>query len=185
MIIEARGKLPDIEHALFIAPDAVIAGDVTIGENSSVWFSAVLRAEEAPIIVGEHVNIQDHVMIHADRDLPVILEEGCNIGHNAVVHGCTIKKGALVGMNATIMNGAVIGEGSVIAAGALVLQNAVIPPNSVVAGVPGKVKKTISDEQAALQLLNNKTYVGDAIDYARVLDYSPENVPVFRDPANA
>lgn len=92
MIVEARGKLPDIEHALFIAPDAVIAGDVTIGENSSVWFSAVLRAEEAPIIVGEHVNIQDHVMIHADRDLPVILEEGCNIGHNAVVHGCTIRR---------------------------------------------------------------------------------------------
>lgn len=87
-------------------------------------------------------------------------------------------------MNATIMNGAVVGEGSVIAAGALVMQNAVIPPNSVVAGVPGKVKKTISDEQAALQLLNNKTYVDDAIDYARVLDYSPENVPVFRDPAN-
>lgn len=169
MIIEMRGKRPDVEGALFIAPDAVISGDVHLAEDTSIWFHAVLRAEDESITIGARSNVQDHVMIHADFDLPVTVGEGVSIGHNAIVHGCTIEDDVLIGMGATVMNGAVIGKGSVVAAGALVLQGTVIPPYSVVAGVPGKVKKTISEEVAATNRRNNNIYLKDARDYAEAL----------------
>lgn len=169
MIIEMRGKRPDVEGALFIAPDAVISGDVHLAEDTSIWFHAVLRAEEQPITIGARSNVQDHVMIHADFGLPVTVGEGVSIGHNAIVHGCTIEDDVLIGMGATVMNGAVIGKGAVIAAGALVLQGTVVPPYSVVAGVPGKVKKTISEEVAATNRRNNNIYLDDARAYAEAL----------------
>lgn len=136
MLIEFKGKAPDVSQAAYIAENATICGDVTLGKDSSVWFNAVIRAEVAPISVGEMSNVQDHTMLHADYDCPIRIGSRVSIGHSAIIHGATIEDRVIVGMGAIVMNGAVIGEGSIIAAGALVKEGTVIPPYSLVAGVP-------------------------------------------------
>lgn len=144
MLIEFKGMAPDVSQAAYIAENATICGDVTLGKDSSVWFNAVIRAEVAPISVGEMSNVQDHTMLHADYDCPIRIGSRVSIGHSAIIHGATIEDRVIVGMGAIVMNGAVIGEGSIIAAGALIKEGTVIPPYSLVAGVPGVVKKTLT-----------------------------------------
>ena len=144
MLIEFKGMAPDVSQAAYIAENATICGDVTLGKDSSVWFNAVIRAEVAPISVGEMSNVQDHTMLHADYDCPIRIGSRVSIGHSAIIHGATIEDRVIVGMGAIVMNGAVIGEGSIIAAGALVKEGTIIPPYSLVAGVPGVVKKTLT-----------------------------------------
>ena len=170
MIIEFKGMRPDIDKAAYIAENATISGDVTLGENSSVWFNAVMRAEVAPITIGALSNVQDHVMLHADYDCPVTVGERVSIGHSAIVHGATIEDRVIVGMGAIVMNGAVIGEGSIIAAGALVKEGMVVPPYSLVAGVPGVVKKTFEPGQRP-QENNDEVYTDDAFAYAAAPHY--------------
>ena len=170
MIIEFKGMRPDIDKAAYIAENATISGDVTLGENSSVWFNAVMRAEVAPIIVGALSNVQDHVMLHADYDCPVTIGNRVSIGHSAIVHGATIEDRVIVGMGAIVMNGAVIGEGSIIAAGALVKEGMVVPPYSLVAGVPGVVKKTFEPGQRP-QEHNDEVCTDDAFAYAAAPHY--------------
>lgn len=119
MLIEFKGMVPDVSQAAYIAENATICGDVTFGKDSSVWFNAVIRAEVAPINVGEMSNVQDHTMLHADYDCPIRIGSRVSIGHSAIIHGATIEDRVIVGMGAIVMNGAVIGEGSIIAAGAL------------------------------------------------------------------
>ncbi len=119
MLIEFKGMVPDVSQAAYIAENATICGDVTLGKDSSVWFNAVIRAEVAPINVGEMSNVQDHTMLHADYDCPIRIGSRVSIGHSAIIHGATIEDRVIVGMGAIVMNGAVIGEGSIIAAGAL------------------------------------------------------------------
>ena len=170
MIIEFKGMRPDIDKAAYIAENATISGDVTLGENSSVWFNAVMRAEVAPITIGALSNVQDHVMLHADYDCPVTIGERVSIGHSAIVHGATIEDRVIVGMGAIVMNGAVIGEGSIIAAGALVKEGMVVPPYSLVAGVPGVVKKTFEPGQRP-QENNDEVYTDDAFAYAAAPHY--------------
>ena len=170
MIIEFKGMRPDIDKAAYIAENATISGDVTLGENSSVWFNAVMRAEVAPITIGALSNVQDHVMLHADYDCPVTIGERVSIGHSAIVHGATIEDRVIVGMGAIVMNGAVIGEGSIIAAGALVKEGMVVPPYSLVAGVPGVVKKTVEPGQRP-QENNDEVYTDDAFAYAAAPHY--------------
>lgn len=119
MLIEFKGMVPDVSQAAYIAENATICGDVTLGKDSSVWFNAVIRAEVAPINVGEMSNVQDHTMLHADYDCPIRIGSRVLIGHSAIIHGATIEDRVIVGMGAIVMNGAVIGEGSIIAAGAL------------------------------------------------------------------
>lgn len=109
--------------------------------------SAVLRAECEPLRIGDRTNVQDNVVVHIDSGFPVTIGSDVTVGHGAIVHGCTVEDGVLIGMGSTILNGAVIGEGSVVAAGALVLEGAVVPPYSLVAGVPAKVKKALSAEE--------------------------------------
>jgi len=130
-----------------VAPGAVVVGDVTLGEGASVWYNAVLRADNEPIVIGVGSNLQDNVSCHVDSGAPLTLGSGVSVGHNAVLHGCTIEDDVLIGMHATVMNGAVVGTGSLIAAGALVTEGAIIPPRSLVAGVPGKVRRTLSDAE--------------------------------------
>lgn len=149
MIIEFKGMRPNVEQAAYIAENATISGDVTLGKDSSVWFNAVIRAEVAPITIGAMSNIQDHTMLHADYDCPVTIGDRVSIGHSAIIHGATIEDRVIVGMGAIVMNGAVVGEGSIIAAGALVKQGMVIPPYSLVAGVPGVIKKTLTPGERA------------------------------------
>ena len=132
----------------WIAPTAVLIGRVRIKRDASVWFGAVLRAEDEIIEVGERSNIQDGAILHVDPGFPLTIGENCTIGHRAMLHGCTIGPGSLVGMCATILNGARIGRNCLIGAGALVPEGEVIPDNSLVIGVPGKVKRPVDEEMA-------------------------------------
>jgi len=124
-------------------------GDVTLGEDSSVWYVSVVRADTDAITIGDRTNIQDGTIIHVDANQPCAIGDQVSIGHRAVLHGCTIEDGALVGIGAIVLNGAIVGRGSVIAAGALVPEGMTIAPGSLVVGVPGKVVGTVSAELAA------------------------------------
>ena len=121
MIIEFKGMRPDVEKAAFVADSATLAGDIHLGENSSVWFGASMRAEVSSITIGKDSNVQDNAMLHADYDLPIVIGERVSVGHNAIVHGAVIEDDVIVGMHATVMNGAKVGRGSIIAAGARTL----------------------------------------------------------------
>ena len=138
---------PHVAESAWVAPGAVLVGNVTLAERASVWYNAVLRADNEPIVIGERSNLQDNVSCHVDKGAPLTLGRGVSVGHNAVLHGCVIEDDVLVGMHATVMNGAVVGAGSLIAAGALVTEGAIIPPHSLVAGMPGKVRRTLSDAE--------------------------------------
>lgn len=133
-------------------------GAVTLHDGASVWYNAVLRADSDTITVGVGSNLQDNVSVHVDRGHPVVIGADVSVGHNAVVHGCTIGDGSLIGMGSVILSGAVIGAGSLIAGGAVVLEGAQIPPGSLVAGVPGKVRRSLTEEERAGILRNAEIY---------------------------
>lgn len=149
---------PKAASTAFIADTATLAGGVTLAENTSVWYSAVLRADTGSITVGAGSNVQDNAVLHTGPGLDVTIGRNVSIGHSAVVHGCTVGDSCLIGMHATILNGAVIGAGSLIAAGALVTEGAVIPPNSLVVGVPGKVLRPVTPDQTASIAANAEEY---------------------------
>ncbi len=157
-VLTVSGKTPVIDPSAFLAAGARVVGDVRIAEGSSVWYNAVLRADGDSITVGAGSNLQDNVSVHVDRGKPVVIGENVSVGHNAVVHGCTIEDGSLIGMGAVILNGAVIGAGSLVAGGAVVLEGTVIPPGSLVAGVPGKVRRELSEDERAGLVRNAGTY---------------------------
>jgi carbonic anhydrase/acetyltransferase-like protein (isoleucine patch superfamily) len=146
-VIDFGGKSPDIHPSAFVAPTASIIGDAHLGERASAFYGVSVRADSATITVGAGSNLQDNVVLHADEGFPCTLGSGVSVGHNAVVHGCTVEDNVLVGMSATIMNGAVIGEGSLVAAGAVVLEGTIVPPRSLVAGVPAKVRRELTDDE--------------------------------------
>ncbi len=138
---------PKIHESVFIAPTAQIIGNVRIGQGSSVWFQTVIRGDLDKISIGERTNIQDLCTCHADENIPLKIKNGVTIGHNCVIHGCTIEENCLIGMGAIVMNQAVIGRGSVVAAGTLILEKTIIPPYSLVTGSPGKIKKTYENKE--------------------------------------
>ena len=140
-------KNPDIHPSAFVAPGAVVRGEVHLAENSSVFYNAVLRGDRAPISIGEGTNIQDNCVIHVEYDLPVTLGKNVTVGHGAILHGCTIGDETLIGMGAIVLNGARIGRNCLIGAGALVTQNAVIPDGSMVIGSPARVKRPLTPEE--------------------------------------
>ncbi|MEH0110395.1 gamma carbonic anhydrase family protein [Tersicoccus sp. MR15.9] len=138
---------PQIDPSAFVAPTATLIGDVSIGDGAGVFYGAVVRADTARISLGAGSNLQDNVVVHADPDFPATIGSGVSVGHNAVVHGCTVEDDCLIGMNATVLNGAVIGTGSLVAAGAVVLEGTVVPPGSLVAGVPAKVRRELNEAE--------------------------------------
>lgn len=138
---------PDIGDAAFIAPGAVVIGQVTLGSGSSIWYGCVVRADLERIEIGADVNVQDGSILHADPDLPVILGDRVSLGHGAIVHGAVVEADSLIGMRATVLNGARIGTGSVVAAGAVVPPGMVVPPGSLVVGVPGRVRKETGETE--------------------------------------
>jgi len=146
-VISFEGHTPDISPDAYVAPTADLIGRVSIASGACVLFNAVVRADTEAISLGEGSNLQDGVVVHADPGYPTTIGKGVSVGHNATVHGCTIGDFALIGMNATVLNGAVVGEGSLIAAGSVVLEGQVIPPRSLVAGIPAKVKRELTDEE--------------------------------------
>ncbi|MFC9618678.1 gamma carbonic anhydrase family protein [Streptomyces sp. NPDC056930] len=147
LITGMGGKEPDIDAEAFTAPTSVVIGEITMAAGSSVWYHAVLRADCGPIVIGADSNIQDNCSVHVDPGFPVTVGERVSVGHNAVLHGCTIEDDVLVGMGSTVLNGAHIGTGSLIAAQALVPQGMQVPPGSLVAGVPAKVKRQVTEEE--------------------------------------
>lgn len=151
---------PDIDATAFVAAGARIVGAVVLGPGSSVWYNAVLRADGASISIGAGSNVQDNVSVHVDAEHPAVVGENVSIGHNAVVHGCEIGDGSLVGMGSVILSGAVVGAGCLVAGGAVVLEGAVIPDGSLVAGVPAKVRRALTDEERAGLLRNAEVYRG-------------------------
>jgi carbonic anhydrase/acetyltransferase-like protein (isoleucine patch superfamily) len=150
LILSCRGHSPIIDSTCWIAPNATIVGEVTMGAHSSCWFNAVVRGDVAAITIGERVNIQDGAVVHGTYGKSeTILEDRASIGHNATVHGAHIQAGALIGMNAVVLDGAVVGENAVVAAGAVVLEGTVIPPRTLWAGVPAKQRADVRPELQA------------------------------------
>lgn len=144
-----KGKKPNLAANVFVAPTAVLIGDVTIGEGSSVWFGAVVRGDSGRICIGTGTSVQDNVVVHVNGRDDTVIGNDVTIGHGAVLEGCHIEDGVLIGMNATVLSGSHIGAGAVIAAGAVVLEGQVVPPRVLVAGVPGKVRGEIDTAVAA------------------------------------
>ena len=168
-------KNPTIGKNVYIAEGAVVRGDVTIGDESSVWFNAVIRADREPVVIGRGTNIQDNSVVHVETGAGVVIGNHVTVGHNAVVHGCTIGDNSLIGMNAVIMNNAVIGKNCIVGACALVTQNAVIPDGSLVMGCPASDGNVIypgtcrglTPEEIASNTDNARHYVQEAAAYGR------------------
>ncbi|KQR38468.1 gamma carbonic anhydrase family protein [Microbacterium sp. Leaf159] len=159
-VLVLPGKTPSIDGDAFVADGARIVGDVSLAAGASVWYNAVLRGDSAGIVIGAGSNVQDNVSVHVDSGHPVAVGAKVSIGHNAVVHGCTIGDGTLIGMGAVILSGAIIGAGCLIAGGAVVLGGTEVPDGSLVAGVPAKVRRTLSDEERAGLIANADIYLG-------------------------
>ncbi len=154
---EAR---PSVAPSTYVAPSAIVVGNVAIGDRSSVWFNSVIRADDDTVEIGEETNVQDLCIVHVDPGSPVRIGNRVTLGHRCVVHGCVIEDDCLIGMGAVVMNRARIGTGSIVAAGAVVLENTEIPPYSLVTGIPGKVKTTMGKDVVQRIRISSRIYVG-------------------------
>lgn len=159
MIKTIMGKTPVIHESCFIAENAAIIGDVIIGENSNIWYSAVIRSEDQPTVIGKNTNIQENSTIHIDHEFATTIGDDVTIGHNCIIHGCTVGNNVLVGMGSTILNGAEIGENTIIGAGSLVTQNKKIPSGVLCMGVPAKVVRELTEEEIESIKISAKHYV--------------------------
>lgn len=148
-----------MQKNIFIAPGAHVIGDVLIGENAGIWYNAVVRGDANTITIGDSTNIQDNTTVHTDADYPVHIGNGVTIGHNAVIHGCTIGDNTVIGMGSIILSGAVIGNNCIIGAGSLVTGKMRIPDNSLAFGNPAKVVRTVSSEEIEANRENARHYV--------------------------
>lgn len=152
----------NIHRTAFIAPGAIVLGDVTLGPRASVWYTAVLRGDTAPIVVGEASNVQDGTIIHVDAGVPATVGARVGIGHRVVLHGCTIEDECLIGMGSVLLNGVHIGTGSVVAAGAVVPEGLRVPPGSVLVGVPARITRAVDDGLKARIRATWEHYVTEA-----------------------
>ena len=169
ILLPYEGRRPEIAESAFVAPGAYIIGAVHLGEESSVWYGAVLRGDTEPIQIGARTNIQDGCVLHADPGYPATVGDECVVGHNAVVHGCEIGDGCLIGVSATLLNGAKIGEGSIVAAGALVPEGREFPVRSLVVGVPAKRVGDVKEEQIKDIAQGVRTYVRRAAEHREAI----------------
>src|SRR5262245_44037848 len=166
MIRTFQGLKPTIPESCFIEETGVVIGDVVMGEDCSVWFHAVVRGDVHSIRIGNRTNVQDLCMLHVTHEThPLVIGNAVTIGHNVILHGCTIKDRVLIGMGAIIMDGAVIGEDSVVGAGALVTEGTIVPPKSLILGSPAKVKRPVSDKELAWIKESAENYVKYARQY--------------------
>ncbi|GEL77029.1 gamma carbonic anhydrase family protein [Tenuibacillus multivorans] len=165
MIYRYKNHTPRIDETAFIADGAKVIGDVEIGAKSSIWFNVVVRGDEGPIRIGERCNIQENSMCHLYEEFPLTLEDEVSVGHNAIIHGCTLRKGVLVGMGATVLDGAEIGEYSIIGANSLIPSGKKIPPHSLVLGSPGKVVRELTDRDMEMIEETIRTYTQKGQDF--------------------
>jgi carbonic anhydrase/acetyltransferase-like protein (isoleucine patch superfamily) len=170
MLRSYQGSTPIVPASCYVDASAQVIGDVVLGERASVWMNAVVRGDVNAIRIGAESNVQDCAVLHGMRHLyPVIVGERVTIGHNATVHGCVLEDEVLVGIGAVILNNARVGAGSIIAAGAVIPEHMVIPPRSLVAGVPGKVRRELGEKDRAMILQYARNY----LDYSMI--YLAEN----------
>jgi carbonic anhydrase/acetyltransferase-like protein (isoleucine patch superfamily) len=160
---------PSIDPTAWVAPSADLIGDVRLGPRASVWFGAIIRADNTPIILGEETNFQDGAIGHSDPGGPLTIGARVTVGHQAILHGCTVEDEALIGLGARILNGAVIGAQCIVGAGALVTEGKMFEPRSLIVGSPARTMRTLSDEQVALLRLSAAHYAEKAAAYARDL----------------
>lgn len=161
-VYQFENRIPQIDENAFVADSAAVIGSVVLGAGSSVWFSAVLRGDNEPIQIGQNSNVQEGAVLHTDPGCPLTVGENVTIGHQAMLHGCTIGDGSLIGMQAIVLNRAVIGKNCLIGAGALVTEGKVIPDNSLVVGSPGKVLRQLEPGDWANMQRNATAYVSKA-----------------------
>ncbi len=147
MLIEYEGITPNVHSSVFVAPGAMLIGDVKIGEESSIWFNCVLRGDLEPIHIGCRTNIQDGTVIHMDKDIPCLIGDDVTVGHGAILHSCAIDNEALIGMGAILLTGCKIGERAIVAAGTLVREGQEIPSGTIAMGVPAVVKREATEEE--------------------------------------
>jgi len=146
LFVELEGKRPKVEEGAFVAPGATLIGDVTVKRGASIWFGAVLRGDFGPIEVGERTSVQDNVVVHVLPGGSTVIGDDVTVAHGAVLHNCTIKRGALVGMNAVVLDNVVVGEEAMVAAGSVVREGTVIPPRRLAVGAPAEIKKELSGQ---------------------------------------
>ncbi len=158
MIKPFFNHIPTIKGMIYVADEAQIIGSVYLDEGASVWYGAVIRADLNSIYIGKCTNIQEHAVLHPTTEKEVVVGDYVTIGHGAIIHACRVGTGSLIGMNATILDGAEIGDYSIVAAQTVVLTGSIIPPRSLVAGVPGKIIRTLSEEEVENLKIHNSNY---------------------------
>lgn len=158
-IYQFKDKIPTLAASAYVANEAVVIGDVRLGENVSVWPGAVLRGDNEPIVLGDNSNAQEGAVFHTDPGFPLTVGKNVTVGHQAMLHGCTVGDGSLIGIQAVVLNGAVIGAESLVGAGALVTEGKTFPPRSLIIGSPAQAIRTLSDEDIAGLQRNAQTYV--------------------------
>ena len=157
-----RVRPPTIHPSAFIAATAAVMGDVTLGEESSVWYGAVLRGDMAPIVIGAQSNIQDGTIVHVDAGVPCTVGSRVGVGHRVILHGCTVEDDCLIAMGSVLLNGVRVGAGSVVAAGAVVPEGMQVPAGSLVMGVPGRIVRRVDEELSRRALATWSHYVKEA-----------------------
>lgn len=165
MIIEFKGKRPQIAPSAYIAPNATIIGDVVIEDEASVWFGAVIRGDNGRIVIGPRTSVQDNVVIHVNSRQDTIVESDVTIGHGAVLEGCHLHAGVLVGMNATVLSGSIVEAGALIAAGSVISEHQHVPAGMLAAGVPARIKGTLSETSQQRLVRAAKKYVAGGRSY--------------------
>ncbi len=168
-LYEIGGHRPQIAPDAWVAPSADLIGDVHLAELASVWFGAVIRADNTPIVVGARTNVQDGAMLHSDPGAPCTLGADVTVGHHAILHGCTIGDRTLIGMGATILNRAVIGEDCLVGAGALITEGKTFPPGHLIVGSPARAIRPLDDMQKAMLKASAALYAAKQRDYAQDL----------------
>src|SRR5574341_1354699 len=158
MIIPYKGRTPQIAANVFIAPTAVVIGDVEIGEGASIWYSAVVRGDHGRIVIGRGSNVQDNATLHVPEGGVTLIRDNVTIGHGAVLEGCVVENGALIGMNAVVLHNATVGEQAILAAGSVASEGMRIPPRTLAAGVPARIKKELDGSSAHWVSISAATY---------------------------
>src|SRR5215213_5432799 len=164
-----EGVVPSLAPGAWAAPSADLIGDVRLGARASVWFGAIIRADNTPILIGEESNVQDGAVGHSDPDAPLVIGKRVTVGHQAILHGCTVEDEALIGMGARILNGAIIGAQCIVGAGALVTEGKRFEPGTLIVGSPARAIRTLTNEQMAMLRLSAAHYVEKAAYYAAAL----------------
>ena len=161
IVKDFMGKSPKLTGA-YLAEDVSVIGDVVVEEDASIWYGSVLRGDTDAIVIGARTSIQDNSVVHCAAGLPTVIGKDCVVGHNAILHSCTVEDGCLIGMGAVLLDGCHIGSGSIVAAGAVVSPHKVIPPGSMVMGVPGRIVRSLTDEDMVTTTLSVQHYLSYA-----------------------